>query len=573
MKLRRIFYEDFVIMQHTGRCTMMLYMVILVLRGAMQAETQEIEGWNSLVQTMCKRSPHMQWPLANSRMNLKLSPAISASSCASVLKQIGEYMASVQYAGRFQPCSDADLVGLPPEAQRPPACFHELLAWIWLLSSGLALRVKDKVLLTCRFVYELVSFGGVDLPETACFVASWSYRRMIHCFVGSMFLCNGEGMFELPMQVSPQKLSVVLGSVYQGLIEDGLIGPSDRVRTCQLRKHLAEWRPGSLKVAKVGFVEDIDVEMKRFPRETMPQGRPTAVDAIAALLDDDVQGAEFGLEGELEELIANEFGGGDDDGADANGLMSHDQAEEDGAEDTDAGDLSHDTPEYPDPFPIHSLHSAPAAQLEGIVAALHRRRLDGARVVAEAQRLAILYNAIPPTVESISLVRIQSDVSDEVVQADILFVRWTDFAERRARVVRLDDQNGIVYNIPFLVPVREFPEQSTHILVSRLPVSMLKVKKDDRMHMDSWALELLVHHRAQIMAGASLDDATPCVLCDLSMQALGCVSLDADRFVCSRCSLRWHASCCALMSATLGVEDTCAGGLGSLACPVCEASN
>lgn len=97
--------------------------------------------------------------------------------------------------------------------------------------------------------------------------------------------------------------------------------------------------------------------------------------------------------------------------------------------------------------------------------------------------------------------------------------------------MRLDDQNGIVYNILFLVPVREFFEQSTHILVSRLSVSMLNVKKDDRMHMVSWALELLVHHRAQIMAGASLGDATPCVLCDLSMQALGCVSLDADRFV------------------------------------------
>ena len=74
--------------------------------------------------------------------------------------------------------------------------------------------MKDKSTLTCKFVYDVFSFGGTDLADTVCFVAPWSYRRMPQCFVGSKFVQNGEDVFELPMQVASQKLSHVLGSVY-----------------------------------------------------------------------------------------------------------------------------------------------------------------------------------------------------------------------------------------------------------------------------------------------------------------------------------------------------------------------
>ena len=124
VKIRKLSFEDFTIMANTGKCTIMLYMVLLVLRCTMQAETQEIEGWNSLVQSMCRRSPKMHWPLTNSRMNLKLSPAISAASCAAVVDQVEKCMKTPGYAVRFQPFSADNIVGLPCEAEPQPPCFH-----------------------------------------------------------------------------------------------------------------------------------------------------------------------------------------------------------------------------------------------------------------------------------------------------------------------------------------------------------------------------------------------------------------------------------------------------------------
>ena len=579
LKLRRLFYDDFTIMASTGKCTWMLFLSLLVLRAAMQAETQEVEGWNSLVQTMCRRSPAMQWPLANSRMNIKLSPRISPSSCASVMPQVGAYMSSTGFAGRFQTCSASDFAGLPLEAESPPACFHEFPEKVVLLSHGLALRAQAKLSNTCRYVYELVSFGsgmGIALGDTVSFVAPWSYRRVLHCFAGSTYMAEGgHEMFELPLQVVPQKLSWLIASAYQGLVDDGTLDPAQKIKSCTLRKHRAIFQPGSLKLAKLELAETIEVEMKAAPCKRKARKPDPGPDALADILlghaagDSDGDG-EFDIEAELDQLIDDdgEVGaeidaegcGLDDFGADLPDDLAEAALHREGADDQIDGDQ-----ELPDHD--HYLGSASAAELEGIVARLRARRRDAVEAIAAAKRQAVEHNELRPTIGSISLVRHQHDISEDVVQKDILFVQWSNFSERLARVVQLDDNNGIVYNIPFLVPVRHFPEATTEVLISRLPVTMCKVRKAHRMPMVSWALELLAHERAQVVAGSVIGDSCPCIVCELAAEALGSKGVEADRFVCGRCSLRWHAPCSAFISAAVGVEDKC--GLGE--CPMCIA--
>ena len=437
VKIRKLFFEDFTIMANTGKCTIMLYMVLLVLRCTMQAETQQIDGWNSLVQSMCKRSPNMHWPLTNSRMNLKLSPAISAASCAAVVDQVEKYMKTPGYAVRFQPLSADNLVGLPCEAEPPPPCFHAFSERIVLLSSALAYRIQARIDSSCKYVYEVFSFGGLELEDTTLFLTSWSYNRMPHCFVGSKLVEDGGSeIFELPLELVPRKLALLLSTTYQGLIDNEILDAGAKVQSCKVRKYVAFWQPAKLKVATLQLAEEIDVEIKvvprkRKPRPGWPRGPRPDAELLVAVLQDDAAapqvGADFDLEADLEELLARELGPGgeagdgdeqlvdageapegegEDEGDDF-GVDAHDADEValaggDGAEDSVPDGAEDRVPDGAgDRVPDHFLGGVAADVLEALLASLYARRFDSVEAIRVAKEKAAEHNELEPTAGSI----------------------------------------------------------------------------------------------------------------------------------------------------------------------------
>ena len=115
------------------------------------------------------------------------------------------------------------------------------------------------------------------------------------------------------------------------------------------------------------------------------------------------------------------------------------------------------------------------------------------------------------------------------------------FYNRNTIVLRLDGKKGIVYNIPYMVPLQLYTEGSTTIIIKRLPVVMLKVQAPDRPKMPDWAILLHRKHEAHIFAGTQL----PCTICSSArlMEGVFVDDMSEGQQICNFCLRSFHEGC------------------------------
>jgi hypothetical protein len=203
-----------------------------------------------------------------------------------------------------------------------------------------------------------------------------------------------------------------------------------------------------------------------------------------------------------------------------------------------------------------------------------RGRGDVSRATADAEP----YLRTPLEAGMISLIEYTSepDPVDGTYNWEVLFVRWESVLgnPRSARQIRLDDQDRIIYNIPFVVPVSFFRVERTKVIVADLPVVMHKRVARFRSPMPPFAL-VLHWHASALRSPGPLHGKGRCVLCKLAVElgvACGAVYGDGrDLFVCHSCLCPWH-DICTFFAASLGSHGDVDVDLTGFVCPMCSAS-
>jgi hypothetical protein len=212
-------------------------------------------------------------------------------------------------------------------------------------------------------------------------------------------------------------------------------------------------------------------------------------------------------------------------------------------------------------------------------------KIEAALQEASGHSTAVLADGMISLIE-VSTAGSRGDQPDQptIYHYEALFVKWekVDADPRKARRVRLDSRNRIIYNVPFAVPIEDFPISSTRLIVKDLPVIMFRARSKGRDSMPQFALTLLAHLRARHFAGPlpfpmeGLREHL-CVLCQAAQEAEvanvpGPASgLDSchDLFQCGMCSCIWHASCAAIMCAA--DRGVCFEGM-AFTCPICKSA-
>eukprot|EP00972_Heterocapsa_arctica_P055612 8203013-Heterocapsa_arctica.AAC.1 len=123
-KLKRLYHQDWQHMQATGQCTAGLFAVLLALRSVLHGETQEVEGWNNILQLMAKRSPKLGIALASARLNLKHGATLSPEDCCELHDSVVRLMSTDDFASRFEPLSGAVPANAVPPVDRVAPCCH-----------------------------------------------------------------------------------------------------------------------------------------------------------------------------------------------------------------------------------------------------------------------------------------------------------------------------------------------------------------------------------------------------------------------------------------------------------------
>ncbi|CAK0863919.1 unnamed protein product [Prorocentrum cordatum] len=105
-KLRAMFYEDFFIMQGTGKCTRMVWIFLAGWRALFNGETQEIEGWNSTLKNMCERAPRTKVRLASDRLKNRVGERTPTDEAVAVHEKVVEFSKTDANMFRFSPLTD-----------------------------------------------------------------------------------------------------------------------------------------------------------------------------------------------------------------------------------------------------------------------------------------------------------------------------------------------------------------------------------------------------------------------------------------------------------------------------------
>ena len=123
-----------------GTCAPDLFSATLMLRAALPVDTQEIEGMNSILQTMASRATTMRIPLASDRMQVKKSQKLSVEECLECHEDVVAFVASPENLGRFEE-GPPDAV---PAPARAPECPHKKGALV-VLAARYALSIHRTV--------------------------------------------------------------------------------------------------------------------------------------------------------------------------------------------------------------------------------------------------------------------------------------------------------------------------------------------------------------------------------------------------------------------------------------------
>lgn len=100
-KLLALFRDEFLHMEATGQCDTTLYLCILQLRAALTENTMDIEGFNGWLQVLVNRARRTGQASADARLSIKFGIPIDATQCASMDRDIDDYMKTDAHRQRY----------------------------------------------------------------------------------------------------------------------------------------------------------------------------------------------------------------------------------------------------------------------------------------------------------------------------------------------------------------------------------------------------------------------------------------------------------------------------------------
>ena len=99
-KLRKLFASEIAVVRATGKVPHNLFGFLLLLRSMIPVDTQDIEGMNSVLQTICRQAPFIHMSLACARMSIKFGQDISVRECTDMHAVVVEYMHTDEWINR-----------------------------------------------------------------------------------------------------------------------------------------------------------------------------------------------------------------------------------------------------------------------------------------------------------------------------------------------------------------------------------------------------------------------------------------------------------------------------------------
>jgi hypothetical protein len=298
-KAKHIYRQDFEHMRCTGQCTLGLYILLLSLRSVLHGDTQEVEGWNSVLQTMTRRARRMGISLANARLNLKHGSPITPEDCCSAHSAVLELMATPDYSHRFEPLPNT-AAHIPPADPAPTSCVHQASPSLQR-AACLSAAVKTVVDTGAGYVYMLDTIGGNHLgAHRACFLAVWTYWSTVWCTVCDI----SDNRLEVKLPMRPVKLLFVIDEALRFLISKTENFLRDfKVDSVDMSQHRLKWQTPCTATLIQGSQRRLSVRARKPQAKKKAKADPAPDDGpVATAVDLDMDADAEGL---LEEMLAD----------------------------------------------------------------------------------------------------------------------------------------------------------------------------------------------------------------------------------------------------------------------------
>jgi hypothetical protein len=171
-KLRILFAAEFQVARVTGTCPIKLYKALLVVRSRWSIDTQDVEGYNSVLQAICNAAPNIKHALVSDRLRAKLGDPISPTECCDMHGSVVALMNSEAHVQRFS----GDIVAAPSEYV-PKTCEHlQVDVAVYRFQLG----VKSRSSLSPFFVHSFQVGLRLRTVTRDGFVMCWSYYSKVY---------------------------------------------------------------------------------------------------------------------------------------------------------------------------------------------------------------------------------------------------------------------------------------------------------------------------------------------------------------------------------------------------------
>ena len=311
-KVRRHYFSDWEHMARTGQCTEALYLLLISVRSVLQGETQEIEGWNHVLQLMAKRSPTMEIALADARLNLKHGHGLSADECCELHTDAQAKMVSGELSEQYYPIADdVPVHALPapaPGAAVEPPCAH-VSDKVLARCASLAAAVCKSVTIGGQFVYLIEQIGSYKIGRDSKFgfFAGWSWHSTLWV-VGCDLTFEARRPVQLMLNIplAPQKLFLIIRT----LLERFQLDESRLPITMSLARYGVRW--GDFPAATINPGSRSLIRLRARPQKSQKPRPEEAreVPAPAALEDGDIQAEPVDLDLDEPALLEEMLGQG-----------------------------------------------------------------------------------------------------------------------------------------------------------------------------------------------------------------------------------------------------------------------
>ena len=194
LKVLRGFKAQLETVARLGTCPAPLHHMMLLVRSLWLADTQRVEGANSVLQTISKRAPNIHIPLLSDRLSLKLGEKILARDCCALHTDVVLRLSSSSTADRFS----LPIAGDRPRAQLPlppprMICTHAIQNdAAGRLAKGIQCHIADTVPVDARQAIQIeLVFGTIasvtERVKVPAFILGAKLYKTCRCVQASLF--------------------------------------------------------------------------------------------------------------------------------------------------------------------------------------------------------------------------------------------------------------------------------------------------------------------------------------------------------------------------------------------------